>query len=196
MEKPPSSALTRASRLPRRKEMFKESTKRFDQRSTARYSAPMLLSAPIPLSTWPLPWADIAREVRNIEFNELTQAQLWSLRYLKHALRQAERGRSSRKRLYGGNSAVPFTNFGSDAREDAYDAALEQDAQEFGMPPQTYHYGDSKRYELIGEVEAQPDRLVLYRGKLLHSGVIPNPHDLTDDPRTGRLTINMFLRGR
>lgn len=84
----------------------------------------------------------------------------------------------------------------TDAREDAYNAGLAQDEQEYGMPPAAYHYGDSNRYELIGEVEAQPDRLVLYRGKLLHSGVIPNPHDLTDDPRKGRLTINMFMRGR
>lgn len=82
------------------------------------------------------------------------------------------------------------------AREPAYDAGLEQDEREFGMPPQSYHYGDSNRYEMIGEVKAQPDRLILYRGKLLHSGVIPDPHNLTDDPATGRLTINMFLQGR
>ena len=48
---------------------------------------------------------------------------------------------------------------------------------------------------MIGEVEARPDRLVLYRGRLLHSGVIPAPQALSDDPKTGRLTINMFLRG-
>ncbi|WP_133304011.1 DUF6445 family protein [Aurantiacibacter aquimixticola] len=83
-----------------------------------------------------------------------------------------------------------------EAREPAYNAALAQDEREYGMPPRRYHYGDSERYEMIGEVEARPDRFVLYRGKLLHSGVIPDPSALSSDPKTGRLTINMFLHGR
>ena len=81
-------------------------------------------------------------------------------------------------------------------REPAYNAGLEADEVEYGVPPAEYYYGDSERYELIGEIEAQPDRLILYRGRLLHSGVIPEPEKLTQDPKTGRLTINMFLTGR
>lgn len=81
-------------------------------------------------------------------------------------------------------------------REPTYNAALAQDEREYGMPPPRYHYGDSERYEMIGEIEAQPDRLILYRGRLLHSGVIPAPDTLSSDPATGRLTINMFLEGR
>ena len=81
-------------------------------------------------------------------------------------------------------------------REPAYNAGLEADEAEYGVPPAKYYYGDSERYELIGEIEAQPDRLILYRGRLLHSGVIPEPEKLTQDPKTGRLTINMFLTGR
>ncbi len=84
----------------------------------------------------------------------------------------------------------------TDAREPHYNAALGADQREYGMPARGYYYGDSDRYELIGEVEAQPDRLILYRGRLLHSGVIPDPAALSADPREGRLTINMFLRGR
>jgi hypothetical protein len=84
----------------------------------------------------------------------------------------------------------------TDAREPAYNAALAEDEQEFGMPLQAYHYGTNERYELIGEVEAQPDRMILYRGRILHSGVIPDPDRLTDDPATGRITINMFLHGK
>ncbi|MFZ9395042.1 MAG: DUF6445 family protein [Erythrobacter sp.] len=34
-----------------------------------------------------------------------------------------------------------------------------------------------------------------YRGRQLHSGVIPEPAVLSPDPRKGRLTINMFIRG-
>ena len=77
-----------------------------------------------------------------------------------------------------------------------YRQALVEDEAEFGSVPARYHYGDSERYELIGEVEAKPDRLIIYRGRLLHSGKIPSPESLSDDPAYGRLTINMFLRGR
>jgi hypothetical protein len=80
-------------------------------------------------------------------------------------------------------------------REDAYNAALAMDAREFGTPEARYHYGDSDWFELIDEVEAVPDRLVLYRGRQLHSGVIPKAAQLSADPALGRLTINMFLVG-
>ena len=80
-------------------------------------------------------------------------------------------------------------------RETAYSIALTEDERAYGVPPARYCYGDTDRYELIGEVEARPDRLVLYRGRVLHSGVIPDPAALSNDPAKGRLTINMFLLG-
>lgn len=83
----------------------------------------------------------------------------------------------------------------SSDREAAYDSALAEDAREYGQLPAGYYYGTSGRFELIDEVEAQPDRMVLYRGRVLHSGVIPQPEALSDDPASGRLTINMFLIG-
>ena len=79
-------------------------------------------------------------------------------------------------------------------REAAYEAALVQDEREFGPPPEGYPT-DSDRFEQIGAVEAKVDRLALYRGRLLHSGIIPDPTALSDDPRQGRLTVNMFLFG-
>jgi hypothetical protein len=81
------------------------------------------------------------------------------------------------------------------AREDIYNAALAQDEAEHGMPPAQFCYGDTDWFELIDEVEAVPDRLILYRGRQLHSGVIPDPAVLSSDPRKGRLTVNMFLIG-
>jgi Family of unknown function (DUF6445) len=80
-------------------------------------------------------------------------------------------------------------------REDAYNAALAMDHREYGMPPAKYCYGDTDWFEMIDEVEAAPDRLVLYRGMQLHSGVIPDPSVLSIDVRQGRVTINMFLIG-
>ena len=45
-------------------------------------------------------------------------------------------------------------------------------------------------------VEGVPDRLVIYRGNLLHSGIIPTDMPMSDHPRTGRLTANLFVKGR
>jgi hypothetical protein len=80
-------------------------------------------------------------------------------------------------------------------REATYNAALAEDEREHGMPPERYCHGNSAWFEMIDEVEAQPDRLILYRGRQLHSGVIPDPARLSSNPKEGRLTINMFLIG-
>jgi hypothetical protein len=51
-------------------------------------------------------------------------------------------------------------------------------------------------YEQIGAVEAVPDRLIMYHGNLLHSGIIPPGMVFSADPREGRLTANFFLNAR
>lgn len=80
-------------------------------------------------------------------------------------------------------------------REAAYAAALDEDTREFGEPPVAYPSADTPGFEQIGAVEAQVDRLALYRGRQLHSGIIPEPQALSGDPKEGRLTVNMFLFG-
>jgi hypothetical protein len=50
-------------------------------------------------------------------------------------------------------------------------------------------------YEQIGTVAGVPDRLAIYQGCLLHSGIIPADMDFSPDPRRGRLTANIFIRG-
>lgn len=50
-------------------------------------------------------------------------------------------------------------------------------------------------FEQVGAVEGLADRLVIYRGNLLHSGIIPEDMDFSSDPRRGRLTANIFIRG-
>ena len=80
-------------------------------------------------------------------------------------------------------------------REAAYAMALDEDAREFGPPPMAYPDGSTPGFEQIGAVEARVDRLALYRGRQLHSGIIPDAGALSDDPKAGRLTVNMFLYG-
>lgn len=80
-------------------------------------------------------------------------------------------------------------------REEAYFASLAEDEREYGPSPPRYHYGDSERFEQIAEVKAVPDRLIIYRSRQLHTGVIPDATALSSDPRQGRLTITMFITG-
>lgn len=48
-------------------------------------------------------------------------------------------------------------------------------------------------FDRTGQVDATFNRLVIYRSRLLHSGRIMAPEDLSIDPRRGRLTANIFL---
>lgn len=76
---------------------------------------------------------------------------------------------------------------------DAYVAAAKREAQE--TPPQ-YISDDTAAYAVIGSVGGLPGRLVVYPGRLLHSGIIRPDFAGSDDPWRGRLTTNMFIRGR
>jgi len=59
-----------------------------------------------------------------------------------------------------------------------------------------YISGTDAHFEQIGAVEGVPDRLIIYRGNLLHSGIIPPDMSMSDNPRNGRLTANLFVKGR
>ncbi|MEO7365690.1 MAG: DUF6445 family protein [Sphingomicrobium sp.] len=58
-----------------------------------------------------------------------------------------------------------------------------------------YLLGSDHRFEQIGAVEALPDRMIIYPGCLLHSGIIPDGMNRSSNPREGRLTANFFIRG-
>jgi len=59
-----------------------------------------------------------------------------------------------------------------------------------------YIHGSDPHYEQIGQIEGVRDRLAIYRGAMLHSGIIPADANLSADPRVGRLTANIFIKGR
>ena len=62
-------------------------------------------------------------------------------------------------------------------------------------PQQGYMNAGGAIFEQIGIVEAIPDRLVIYQGSLLHSGIIPDSTVFSAAPGEGRLTANLFVRG-
>jgi len=67
-------------------------------------------------------------------------------------------------------------------------ACEEQAADEPG-----YIKGSSAHYELYDRIQYRPNRLVAYPGSLLHSGLVDPAVDINPDPRSGRLTANIFV---
>ena len=89
--------------------------------------------------------------------------------------------------------ATGFETIDAD-RLPAYRAALDR---ELATPPDPgYRLDSDDWFERIGAVEAQFDRLLLYRAALLHSGLITRLPEAPADPRRGRLTGNLFLQCR
>lgn len=75
---------------------------------------------------------------------------------------------------------------------ETYRLALESE----GMPKAGYMRGADARFAMIHHVPARPNRAVIYRSRLLHSGMIPEGAALSADPATGRLTLNSFFQLR
>lgn len=58
----------------------------------------------------------------------------------------------------------------------------------------SYIMDSNEYYERIGAVAGHCNRLVIYPGNLLHSGIITPDAILSSDPQRGRLTTNIFIR--
>ncbi len=88
------------------------------------------------------------------------------------------------------------TGFGmlTSERHKAYVAAVEEDIREFGDPPPRYVDESTPAWEKIASVEGLYNRCIIYQGAFFHSSLIPHDFDFSDDPTTGRLTGNIFLR--
>lgn len=97
----------------------------------------------------------------------------------------------------------------TEARMAAYQAALQDSMAQHGLPEARYFGSDmpyhettvdadtdSFGFERTGLITARYNRLIIYRGRTLHSGYIPAEYDFNPDPREGRLTINTFLQAK
>ncbi len=83
----------------------------------------------------------------------------------------------------------------TEARFDAYEASLKADLAAEGEP-HGYICGDSPIFERIADYEAVFNRLLVYRSQNLHSASLSPDFAGSPDPRTGRLTLNLFLHFR
>lgn len=80
-------------------------------------------------------------------------------------------------------------------RSKAYFATLRAELDRDGPPPAAYLEGETPLFEEIGRVTAAFDRVAIYRGCLLHSGLVDAAR-LSLNPQVGRLTVNTFLTPR
>lgn len=79
------------------------------------------------------------------------------------------------------------------SRMGTYMTEFRDQFERFGLPEKRYITGSDRFYELISSVEYQENRLVIYPGNLLHSGLIQPHIDIQRNPRVGRLTANIFV---
>lgn len=91
------------------------------------------------------------------------------------------------------NKSTGFETITAD-RFPTYQKALHEDVGRHGLPAARYNTQGEPIFTRFHEVEGLFNRLIIYRGNLLHSGLIDNDADLSPDPRIGRLTVNGFLR--
>jgi len=63
-----------------------------------------------------------------------------------------------------------------------------------GSPARGYVGDDTRSFERVHRIDAEFNRLIVYKGNALHSGDITDLTILSEDPRQGRLTINGFGR--
>lgn len=78
-------------------------------------------------------------------------------------------------------------------RYPSYIEAAEAHIKANGLPAQKYINASDDHFELIAEIEYRPNRLIMYPGNLLHSGLIQPERDIEENPTKGRLTANLFL---
>jgi hypothetical protein len=129
--------------------------------------------------------ADLRPAQRAPHFDSTDQAHLALLHYLRVPARSGTA--FFRQRLTGIERVT-------DDNADQFVSTATRAAA--ALPPDSgYIQGSDPFYEQIGAIEAIPDRLVIYQGSLLHSGIIPPDTIFSTDPRQGRLTANLFVRG-
>jgi len=75
-------------------------------------------------------------------------------------------------------------------------ADYKRSVTEEGQAKPGYMRGSDDRFEMIGKIDAKPNRAILSRSALLHSGYIPATAALSADPKHGRLTLNSFFQAK
>jgi len=96
----------------------------------------------------------------------------------------------------GGTAFYRHRSSGAEVLQDNDFAHYKRVLESEGEPKPGYMRGSDDRFEMIGHVAARPNRALLYRSQLLHSGMIPKEFPFSDAPKQARLTINTFFQAK
>jgi hypothetical protein len=77
--------------------------------------------------------------------------------------------------------------------QETYMRSVNGEVKTVGMPPSQYVDGDTPLFERTVRYDAVFNRMLVYRGSMLHSVNVPAGFVPDTNPRTGRLSINTFL---
>jgi hypothetical protein len=80
--------------------------------------------------------------------------------------------------------------------QERYMRAVNAEVRAVGMPAAQYVDGDTTLFERIARYDAVVNRMLVYRGSMLHSVNVPAGFVPDANPRTGRLSINTFLAAK
>lgn len=98
---------------------------------------------------------------------------------------------------HGGTSFYRHRSSGieevTDDNHEAYIATVNSEVKTLGMPPPQFIDGDTAMFERIARYDCKFNRVIIYRGRMLHSVNTPITDTPDINPRSGRLTVNTFL---
>jgi len=80
-----------------------------------------------------------------------------------------------------------------EGRSEKYVGSIQQRFNDPALHPSGYMCGSTEDYEEIASFKAVYNRLVMYRGSSLHSGIIRPDYNFDCSPETGRLTVASFI---
>ena len=80
-----------------------------------------------------------------------------------------------------------------EGRCDKYMESIQSQFNDPALHPSGYMCGSTDDYEEIASFKAVYNRLVMYRGSSLHSGIIKPDYNFDCSPETGRLTVASFI---
>ena len=78
-------------------------------------------------------------------------------------------------------------------RYDNYVESIQSHYSDPDLYPSSYMCGSNEAYEEIASYKAVYNRLIMYRGSSLHSGIIRPDYNFDPNPETGRLTVTSFI---
>lgn len=76
---------------------------------------------------------------------------------------------------------------------DLYLSSVSEHFSQHGKPVGHYIDNSNQQFTKIGEIPYAQNRLAIYPGNFLHSGIIHPETDIDANPNSGRLTANIFL---